>query len=101
MTLRAATERIPILLTKADKSRFARKAKSCGLTISEFARMAMDQFDPADAVEQSALEAMIVQIRRGTDEAVTAVENALTFCAASNERLSTLDAWMREKGFAP
>lgn len=95
------TEQIPILVTAAEKALFDRKAKSCGLSISEFARVAMDRFDPVGAGEQTALDGMITPIRRGTDEAVAAVENALAFCAASNERLNKLDAWMRERGYAP
>ena len=99
--MRTETERIPIVVTKAEKARFARKAKSCGLSISEFARTAMDHFDPMEAAGQGALEGMITQIRRGTEEAVAAVDAALKFCAASDRRLNKLDAWMREKGYAP
>ena len=95
-----ATERIPILVTKADKAKFARKAKSFGLSISEFARTAMDHFEPLDENEAETLSKMITQIRRGTDEADVALSSALEYCAASEVRLQKLDAWMREKGYA-
>ena len=94
-----ATERIPILVTKADKVKFARKAKSFGLSISEFARTAMDRFEPEDENEAETLSKMITQIRRGTNEADVALGNALGYCAASELRLKKLDAWMRKKGY--
>lgn len=95
-----ATERIPVLVTKADKAKFARKAKSFGLSISEFARTAMDSFDPTDDDEIAALSGMISQIRQGTVEAGKALDDALDYCAASEARLKALDAWMREQGYA-
>lgn len=94
-----ATERIPILVTKSDKAKFVRKAKSFGLSISEFARTAMDHFDPTDDDEVAALSGMIEQIRRGTAESEQALDKALVYCAESGQRLSALDAWMREKGY--
>ncbi len=94
-----ATERIPILVTKADKAKFARKAKSFGLSISEFARTAMDSFDSTDDDEVAALSGMIDQIRIGTAESEKALGNALSYCTASEARLRTLDAWMREQGY--
>jgi hypothetical protein len=94
-----ATERIPILVTKADKAKFVRKAKAHGLSISEFARKAMSSFEPANDNELEPLLAMIAQIRRGTDEADAAIGKALAYCATSEARLNELDAWMREKGY--
>jgi hypothetical protein len=94
-----ATERIPILVTKADKAKFARKAKAFGLSISEFARTAMDSFDPTDDDELEALSGMIAQIRRGTAEADKALGDALSYCASSQARLKKLEAWLREQGY--
>ena len=95
-----ATERIPILVTKADKAKFVRKAKSFGLSISEFARTAMDRFEPSDEDEAETLSKMITQIRRGTDDAEAALGSALKYCAASEARMKKLHAWMRAKGYA-
>jgi hypothetical protein len=96
----AATERIPILVTKTDKARFTKKAKTYGLSISEFARMAMDRFNPAAKDEEQALDGLLRQVKRGSAEAERALDDALTFCAQSNARLANLDAWMRKKGYA-
>jgi len=95
-----ATDRIPILVTKADKAKFTKKAKTIGLSISEFARTAMDRFDPADEDETRALDALLKQVQRGTAQAGKSLDEALAFCAASNSRLSKLHAWMRKNGYA-
>ena len=95
-----ATERIPILVTKTDKARFTKKARTFGLSISEFARTAMDRFDPAEEEEEKALDGLFEQIKRGSVEAEKALDDALAFCAQSNARLAKLDAWMRKKGYA-
>jgi hypothetical protein len=91
-----ATERIPILVTKADKARFAKKAKRLGFSMSEFARLAMDKFDPTREDEEKALEALLAQVKRGTAESEKILDQALAFCAASNARLAKLDAWKRK-----
>jgi hypothetical protein len=95
-----ATERIPILVTKTDKARFTKKAKTFGLSISEFARTAMERFDPAAEEEQNALDALLEQVKRGSAEAEKAMDDALAFCTESNARLAKLDAWMRKQGYA-
>ena len=94
-----ATERIPVLVTKADKAKFARKAKAHGLSISEFARAAMDSFDPASNDEAQAVDRILQQLRDGTVEAERSLDAALSFCAESNTRIAKIDAWMREQGY--
>lgn len=94
-----ATERIPILVTKSDKAKFSRKAKSHGLSLSEFARAAMDRFDPATDADAEALEELLEQLRNGTAEAERSLDDALRFCAESEARLARLDAWMRQQGY--
>ncbi|RPI46892.1 MAG: hypothetical protein EHM59_06165 [Betaproteobacteria bacterium] len=97
----AATERIPILVTKSDKARFARKAKTHGLSLSEFARAAMDRFDPSTDAEADALDQVLKQLRIGTAEAERSLDAALQYCAESEARLAKLDAWMRQQGYRP
>lgn len=95
-----ATERIPILVTKSDKAKFARKAKAFGLSISEFARAAMERYEPMELEEERAMDALLDQVKRGTAEAEASLDTALAFCAESRSRLAKLEAWMREKGFS-
>ena len=94
-----ATERIPILVTRADKARFVRKAKTHGLSISEFARVAMDSFEGSSREDDEAMERLIKQLREGTSEAGRSLDVALQYCAESNARLAKIDAWMREQGY--
>jgi hypothetical protein len=90
-----AAERIPILVTKADKTRFTKKAKRFGMSISEFARTAMDQFNPSAQDDEQALAALLEEVKRGTAQTEKALNEALAFCAASNARLAKLDVWQR------
>jgi hypothetical protein len=93
-----ATERIPILVTKADKSRFAKKARAHGLTISEFARAAMQRFDPVEGEQEAALKTLLRQVHEGSRAAEKSLDQALAFCAESDARLRKLDEWLRDRG---
>lgn len=96
----AATERIPVLVTKVDKSRFAKKAKSYGFrSISEFARTAMARFRQ-DEEEEAAFDALLANVKQGTRLAEQALDRTIAHCEASNRRMAQLDAWMKEKGYA-
>jgi hypothetical protein len=94
-----ATERIPILVSKADKSRYTKKAKVFGFqSISEFARTAMDRF-AATNEDDVALTALFKEVKAGTVRAERSLDQTIAFCDASNDRMQALDAWMREKGY--
>lgn len=97
----AATERIPVLVTKVDKSRFAKKAKSYGFhSISEFARTAMARFRHDEQEEEAAFDALLANVKQGTRLAEQALDRTIAHCEASNRRMAQLDAWMKEKGYA-
>mgnify|MGYP001172891073 CR=1 FL=1 len=96
-----ATERIPVLVTKVDKSRFAKKAKSFGFpSISEFARTAMTRFRKDEHEEEAAFEALLTNVKQGTRLAEQALDRTIAHCDASNKRMAQLHAWMKEKGYA-
>lgn len=96
-----ATERIPVLVTKVDKSRFAKKAKSCGFSsISEFARTAMARFDEKAQEEEAAFDALLSRVKEGTRTAEQAIDHTIARCDASNHRMAQLEIWMKEKGYA-
>lgn len=67
------------------------------MSISEFARTAMDRFDPSAADEEQALAGLLEEVKRGTAQAEKALDEALAFCAASNVRLAKLERWQREQ----
>jgi uncharacterized protein (DUF1778 family) len=85
----AATERIPLLVTPAQKALFARKAKASKLTVNEFVRRAAEVYDPSD--EDDALERLVAQVKQTTQEATAALEAALHSCAQSAARIDAME----------
>jgi hypothetical protein len=86
----AATERIPILVSRAEKAALAKKAKAARLTMGEYLRRAADAYDPwADEVD---LEGLIERIRKSTSEASDALGKALKRCAESDSRITAMEA---------
>ncbi|MEK6802629.1 MAG: hypothetical protein AABZ34_08175 [Nitrospirota bacterium] len=95
-----ASKRIPVLVTKGDKTRFEKKAKSFGFrSMSEFARTAMNRFDHRTPTDAAAFEGLLKTVRDGTQEAERAIDHTLARCDASNKRMAALDHWMHQKGY--
>lgn len=85
-----ATERIPVLVTPAEKRQIARMAKATGLSMGEFLRRAAASFHPSD--DDQVLEGMIGQMVKTTARASAAIDEALAFVEASNKRIKSLEA---------
>jgi uncharacterized protein (DUF1778 family) len=85
----AATERIPLLVTPAQKALFAKKAKASKLTVNEFVRRAAEAYDPSD--DDEALLRLIAQVKQTTQEATAALDAALKSCAESNLRIADME----------
>lgn len=86
----AATERVPVLMTPAEKKRVVSRAKQAGLKTGEFMRRAAEGYQSADDV--NALEAMIEQMNQATESASKAVDDAIAFVAESNKRIKKMEA---------
>ena len=86
----AATERIPVLVTPAEKRQIARMAKAAGMSMGEFLRRAAASFHPSD--DDRLLLGMIGQMARTTARASAAIDDALSFVEASNKRIRALEA---------
>ena len=86
----AATERIPVLMTKTQKQNITSRAKRAGLSAGEYMRRAAAGFEP-DA-ENAALETMIEQMNAATDRAEQALDAALESIDASNKRIAAMEA---------
>ena len=86
----AAIERIPVLVTKEQKTRFARKAASARLGVSEFMRRAAEAYQPG--MDDNMLDGLIDQIHKTTTEASKALDDALAFVAASQRRIAKMEA---------
>ncbi len=86
----AATERVPVLMTPAEKKRVVAKARKAGLTTGEYMRRAAEGFRPED--DDEVLEAMIDQMNQATASAEKAIDDALAFVATSNQRIAEMEA---------
>ena len=85
-----ATERIPVLMTPVEKTRIVAKAKKAGMKTSEFMRLAAEDYEPGE--DEKALVSMINEMNKATANASKSIDEALTFVAASNKRISKMEA---------
>lgn len=84
-----ATERIPVLVTAAEKGHIAQMAKSAGLSMGEFLRRAATSFRSTD--DDRILEGMIDQMNKTTIQANAAIDKALAYVEASNKRIAAME----------
>lgn len=84
-----ATQRIPVLVTAAEKSQIAKMAKDSGLSMGEFLRRAASSFNPSE--DDKLLEGMIDQMNKTTAQASAAIDEALEFVEASNRRIAAME----------
>ena len=84
-----ATERIPVLVSGIEKKQIAKLAQSAGLSMGEYLRRAAAAFRPAE--DEQALEKMIHQMNKTTVQANRALESALAFVKASNQRIAAME----------
>ena len=89
----AATERVPVLMTAVEKKRVVAKAKKAGLKTSEFMRLAASNYQPNS--DEKALEAMIEQMNKATDNTSKVIDKALASVLASNKRIIKMEAAAR------
>lgn len=85
----AATERIPVLVTKQEKVQIAKLAKEAGLSMGEFLRRGAAAFQSTG--DDPILEGMIRQMADSTARASAAMDDAIAFVDASNARMAKLE----------
>ena len=86
----AATKRIVVRVTPAQKRAIASTAKRLGLNVSELMRQAAQGFTPSDDEEN--INALIRHVNVSTQGASAALDDALSFVAESNERILAMAA---------
>ena len=86
----AATARIPVLMSRAEKAALAKKAKAARLTMGEYLRRAADAYDPF--AEEAHLDTLIERVRESTAQASRALEKALKQCDKSDQRIAAMEA---------
>ncbi|MGF1645152.1 MAG: hypothetical protein ACFCUJ_16060 [Thiotrichales bacterium] len=85
-----ASERIPVLVTPQEKALIAQKAQEAHLSVGEFLRRAASSFRPEE--DESVLEGMIDQMQKTMAQASAAIDDALAFVEASNQRIAAMEA---------
>jgi len=80
-----SSERLVVLVTPAEKKAFAAKAKLYHMNLSELVRESVKKFAPGD--DEVEIEALLVRLNQSTQDAQAALDDALMFVAASNERI--------------
>jgi len=90
----AATERIPVLVTAAEKGRIARMAKAAGMSMGEYLRRAASTFRAGD--DDTLLLGMIAQMEKTTARANESIDAALAEVEASNQRIAALETRRRK-----
>jgi hypothetical protein len=84
-----ATERIPVLVTATEKGQIAKMAKDAGVSMGEFLRRAASSYRPSE--EDSMLIGMMDQMNKTTAQANAAIDDALAFIEASNQRIAAME----------
>ncbi len=93
--MNTATERIPVLVTKAQKQRLTARAKAAGLSTGEFLRRAGEGYSPSE--DEALLEGLLNQVAKTTKQAEKAIDDALAYVAASEKRLAKLASSEQDK----
>jgi hypothetical protein len=86
----AAVERIVVQATAQEKKAIAAKAKRLGLPISELMRRGATSYDSEKAEEE--LGALADAAKAAADRAAAAIDDAIDFIAASNQRIAAQEA---------
>jgi len=89
----AAIERIVVQATPREKKAIMAKARRLGLPLSELMRRGAVAYESAETSEQ--LGALADRAKAAADRASAAIDEALQFVAASNKRITALEAKAR------
>lgn len=90
----SAIARIVIQATVQDKKAIAAKARRLNLPISELMRRGAFAYEPENA--NAELAALADAAKAASDRAGTAIDEALEFIAASNDRIAAMEANARK-----
>lgn len=90
MSTATATERIPVLVTRAEKAKVVELAKSKHISMGELFRRAVFS-DHFDSEEDKLTLAMIEQVNKSTARANTAIDAMFKHIEASNKRIAAME----------
>ncbi len=86
----SATERIVVQATSKEKTFISAKAKKLGMPVSELMRRGATAFQSADS--EAELVALADAAKLAAERAAASIDDALAFIAASNKRISAMEA---------
>jgi len=86
----SAVERIVVQTTAPDKRAIAAKAKKLGLPLSELMRRGAFAYESEDS--DAELGALADAAKTAADRAGAAIDDALSFIEASNQRIAAMEA---------
>lgn len=86
----AAVERIVVQATPQDKRTIAAKAKRLDIPVSELMRRGAFAYDAAET--DAELAALAEAARDAADRAGAAIDDALAFIEASNQRIAAMES---------
>jgi hypothetical protein len=92
------TERIPVLVSRKEKSEIAKRAKAAGVSMGEYLRRGAKAYRSSAPEEERLLLGLIDRMNRSTDEARTAIEELLRTVEASNRRIEATEHRARKRG---
>ena len=85
----AATQRIPVLVSPAEKDNIAALAKAAGLSMGEFMRRAAASFRPSQ--DDQLFDGMIDRMVASTARASAAIDDAVAYVETSNRKIARLE----------
>ena len=88
-SMAAATQRIPVLVSPAEKDNIAALAKAAGLSMGEFMRRAAASFQPFQ--DAQLFDGMIDRMIASTARASAAIDDAVAYVETSNRKIARLE----------
>lgn len=83
------TERVQVPMTRTQHKRIERRARAANLPVAAFLRDAAEAYVPQE--EEDALERLMEQVSKSTEEANQAMTMALAFVLESQERIAAME----------
>lgn len=91
----AATARIVVQATPAEKRALVAKAKALAIPIAELMRRGAREYQPVDDKD---LETLAEAARDAAERSAKTIDDALAYIEASNKRIAKLEALHARKG---
>lgn len=92
----ANTVQVPVLMSRSQKLRLARKAKAANLTMGELLRRGGERYSPGE--DSALLDQLARQVRRAAGNAIRLIDHTLDLVAESERRIQRLARSASQRG---